>query len=195
MAKLTNKQKAFVEEYMIDLNATQAAIRAGYSEKTANRIATENLSKPDIQEYLQKRMKEREIRTEITQDFVLRELFAIAQADGSDFAKVIEKTAMQPILDAEGNQIDEKEVKYKDVELELTDNLPAAKKKAISSIKQTKFGIEVSSYDRVKALELIGKHLGMFIDKVESTNVNLNKDVSDMSDDELDAELNKFVSR
>ena len=73
MAKLTPKQKTFIDEYLIDLNATQAAIRAGYSLKTANRIATENLSKPVIQAEIQKRMKDREERTEITQDFVMRE--------------------------------------------------------------------------------------------------------------------------
>lgn len=57
---MTEKQKRFCEEYLIDLNATQAALRAGYSEKTAYSIGNENLKKPEIQEYIQKRLKEKE---------------------------------------------------------------------------------------------------------------------------------------
>lgn len=57
IANLTDKQKRFCEEYLIDLNATQAAVRAGYSAKTANRIGTENLSKLDIQNYLSELQK------------------------------------------------------------------------------------------------------------------------------------------
>ena len=97
MAKLTPKQKAFVDEYLIDLNATQAAIRAGYSTKTARKIGQENLTKPDIQTEIQKRIKDRKKRTEITQDFVLNELYAIASSNGSDFAQVIEEPIIQNI--------------------------------------------------------------------------------------------------
>lgn len=60
MAKLTAKQKRFCDEYLIDLNATQAAIRAGYSKKTARAIANENLTKPAIKEYINQRMEEKE---------------------------------------------------------------------------------------------------------------------------------------
>ena len=60
MAKLTAKQQRFCDEYLTDLNATQAAIRAGYSQKTAGVIASENLKKPNIQEYIKKRMDEKE---------------------------------------------------------------------------------------------------------------------------------------
>ena len=68
---LTPKQLRFIEEYLIDLNATQAAIRAGYSKKTARQMGTENLSKPAIQSALQKAMDARSERTAITQDYVL----------------------------------------------------------------------------------------------------------------------------
>jgi len=71
MAKLTDKQAMFVKEYIIDLNATQAAIRAGYSEKTARQIASEHLSKPNIQDAIQAEMDARSKRTEINQDYVL----------------------------------------------------------------------------------------------------------------------------
>lgn len=69
--KLTDKQQAFVNEYLVDLNATQAAIRAGYSEKTASEMGYENLSKPQIAEAIQKAMQERAGRTEINADYVL----------------------------------------------------------------------------------------------------------------------------
>ena len=63
---MTDKQKRFCDEYIIDCNATQAAIRAGYSKKTANRIATENLSKLDIKQYIEERLEQ--IRSEKTAD-------------------------------------------------------------------------------------------------------------------------------
>ena len=68
---MTPKQKTFVEEYLIDLNATQAAIRAGYSEATAYSIGQENLKKPEIAKAIQAAMDERSERTEVTQDYVL----------------------------------------------------------------------------------------------------------------------------
>jgi len=58
MAKLTDKQSRFISEYLIDLNATQAAIRAGYSEKTSKQTGCENLAKPDIQEAIQAAQQE-----------------------------------------------------------------------------------------------------------------------------------------
>ena len=77
MAKLTAKQQRFCDEYLIDLNATQAAIRAGYSEKTARQMATENLSKPSIKEYIEKRMAEKEAELIADQDEVLKYLTAV----------------------------------------------------------------------------------------------------------------------
>ncbi|MFW5438107.1 terminase small subunit [Paenibacillus apiarius] len=81
---LTAKQNAFVQEYLIDLNATQAAIRAGYSAKTARKIGQENLTKPDIQKAIQEAMGERSERTEITADMVLRRWWDIATADPNE---------------------------------------------------------------------------------------------------------------
>ena len=86
--KLNDRQKRFANEYLIDFNATQAAIRAGYSEKTANRIGSENLSKLDIAKYIEKRKKARINRTQINQDFVLVELLKIAMTNGTDFAQM-----------------------------------------------------------------------------------------------------------
>ena len=78
---LTPKQKRFVQEYLVDLNATAAAIRAGYSKKTANRIASENLSKPDIQIAIKEAQDSIQKRTEITQDMVIKEMAKLAFFD------------------------------------------------------------------------------------------------------------------
>ncbi len=81
MAKLTAKQQLFCDEYLIDLNATQAAIRAGYSEKTARQIGTENLSKPAISEYIEKRMKEKEDALIAKQDEVLKYFTSVMRGE------------------------------------------------------------------------------------------------------------------
>jgi phage terminase small subunit len=84
MRKLTPKQERFVSEYLIDLNATKAAIRAGYSGNTAQRIGSENLSKPLISAAIQKAKDERSKRTEINQDYVLQGLKREAEREGED---------------------------------------------------------------------------------------------------------------
>ena len=77
MAKLTDKQKRFCEEYVIDLNLTAAAIRAGYSEKTARQIGCENLTKPNIQEYIQRLMDKRAEKANISAENVLNSILEI----------------------------------------------------------------------------------------------------------------------
>lgn len=171
MAKLSNKQKLFCDEYLIDLNVTQAAIRAGYSENYANKKAFLLLEKPEIKAYIDKKMKAREQRTEITQDKVLEEIAAIAFSNASDFFKVIDRKIMingYEVFDDEGNP-----KTYKDVEITNTDKLSLDSRKVISGIKVGANGIEVKLNDKLKALELVGRHLGMFKDKVEvSGNIN-----------------------
>lgn len=169
MAKLTAKQQRFCDEYLIDLNATQAAIRAGYSEKNADKIGSELLGKTRVAEYIQERKLDRVKRTEITQDMVLRELAIIAFSNAADYASVIEKQAMievdgltVPMVDADGNK-----VMYRTVEPVLTADLTEEQKKALSVIKKGRDGFEVKPYDKVKALELLGKHLGMWTEKIE----------------------------
>ena len=76
--KLTPKQKKFCDEYLIDLNATQAAIRAGYSKKTAKQIATENLSKPYLQEYIKKKQEKLENKTDITLEKIVNAIYYIS---------------------------------------------------------------------------------------------------------------------
>lgn len=91
---LNEKQKQFCEEYIIDLNGTQAAIRAGYSKKTANRIASELLSKLDIQEYICELKNKRSERVKYSQDELMRDILEV------------KNRCMQanPVLDKEGNE-------------------------------------------------------------------------------------------
>ena len=81
MGKLTTKQKRFCDEYLIDLNATQAAIRAGYSEKTAKSIGQENLTKPDLQEYIQKMLDAKDKQLIAKQDEVLQTLTRVLRRE------------------------------------------------------------------------------------------------------------------
>ena len=145
MSKLTAKQRRFVEEYLVDLNATRAAIRAGYSNRTAYSIGDENLKKPEIKEAITKALAERSKRTTVDQDRVVTELAKIAFSNITDFLKI----------------------KDNEVVIFDTDSIPPESLAALSTIKTTSEGIIISVYDKVKALEMLGKHLGMFKDKVE----------------------------
>jgi phage terminase small subunit len=157
--KMTAKQKAFVQEYLIDLNATQAAIRAGYSADTAKVIGSENLTKPDIQEALQEAMARREKRTQITQDMVLRELAKIGMVDIKDFLSFrTEKTVIGTDDDTGEPVIDYAHV----VQMKDSNDIDGS---LISEVQLKNGELKFKLYDKVKALELCGRHLGMFVDR------------------------------
>lgn len=134
MANLTPKQQRFVEEYLIDLNATQAAIRSGYSEKTAKEIGSENLTKPNIAKAIEEAQNKRAERTEITQDYVL-----------SNIQKVIERCMQQEAVQARDGS-------------PLLVQGPEGDLACLFEFKET---------GALRGLELLGKHLGMFKDKIE----------------------------
>lgn len=90
--ELTQKQKRFCDEYLIDLNATQAAIRAGYSEKNARNIASENLAKPNISQYIKKRLAEKEAALVADQNEVLRYLTSVMRGETQSEIVVVEGT-------------------------------------------------------------------------------------------------------
>ncbi|WP_300685447.1 terminase small subunit [Acutalibacter sp. 1XD8-36] len=146
MAKLSEKQKRFVQEYLVDLNATAAAKRAGYSAKTACEQGARLLANVKVQAEIQKAMEKRQTRTEITQDRVLQELASIAFSKGTDYASVIAGCVV----------------------VNDTDELTEQQKAAIVSIKQTKEGVEIKLADKYKALELLAKHLGLLTERPEA---------------------------
>lgn len=90
MGKMTAKQKIFCDEYLIDLNATQAAIRAGYSKKTAYRTGCDNLMKPQIKEYIAARMAEKESKLIADQDEVLKYLTSVLRGETQSEIVVVE---------------------------------------------------------------------------------------------------------
>ena len=161
---MTKRQKCFVEEYLIDLNATQAAIRAGYSPKTARDIGCENLAKPNIQRAIAEQMAERSKRTGVNQDRVVRELAKIA------FAKLTD------IVDANG-QIKSTAT---DDDLACVESLKCKRSDFDNGYSEER---EVRISPKLKALELLGKHLGMWNDKL---NVSVDLPVFYEGEDQLE---------
>ena len=152
--KMTAKQRRFVEEYLIDLNATQAAIRAGYKKSEyTDTNANKLLENTRIAEAIDRAMAERSARTGINQDRVLQEIAKLALVNIAD------------VIDLKTGQV-----------------RPTASKEDLACIqsikvKPTEFGTEreIKFYDKKGSLELAGKHLGMFKDKVDlNADVELN---------------------
>lgn len=156
---LTPKQAAFVREYLIDLNGTQAAIRAGYSERTANEQAARLLANVSVSKAVAEAQAERADRLEITADRVLAELAKIGFADMRDVASWGET-----VVDEDGKPIHGVKIVSSD---RLTDSAAAA----ISEIAETPAGLRIKLHDKRAALVDMGKHLGMFTDKVEHSGV------------------------
>lgn len=145
---MTEKQKIFADEYLIDLNATRAykvAYPSVKKDETAAQAGSRMLRNVKVAAYIQERMEERQKRTEITQDRVLQELAAIAFAKATDYA----------------------EIKNECVRIRDTAELDEQQIRALAGIEEGKFGIKVKLNDKEKSLELLGRHLGMFKDKVE----------------------------
>ncbi len=150
MAKLTAKQKRFVEEYLIDLNATQAAIRAGYSPNSARDIGSENLTKPHIRARIDEALAERSKRTGINADRVVRELARIAFVNAADVINFDTATLSENASEDDTAAIASVRVK----------TIPTDAGEGVER--------EIRMCDKLKALELLGKHLGMFNNDPES---------------------------
>ncbi len=152
---LTPKQKLFVYEYLIDLNATQAAIRAGYSAKTAVDIGCENLEKPEIAEAIQERMDKRAEKVGVSAETVLKKLLDLATVD---LAKAYDINGrLLPIHDIP------EEVRIAISGIKVFEEFEGFGKDRIQvgEVREIKF------WDKLKALELLGKNLKLFTDKVE----------------------------
>lgn len=132
--ELTDRQARFCEEYLIDLNATQAAIRAGYSEKTANRIASELLSKLDIQEKITELKAERAKRTEMTQDSVIQELAAVARAEVKGVRAVDKLKALELLGKHLGMFVERYEVNAAEIEKRIAEAREQGKKEGTQEL-------------------------------------------------------------
>ncbi len=162
MAKLTEKQQRFVDEYLIDLNATQAAIRTGYSAKTANEQGARLLANVSVQQKIAEKMAERSKRTGVNQDRVVLELAKIAFVNAAD------------VIDPESATIKEGAT---------NDDTAAIQSVKIKKGKGEGVEREIRLNDKLKALELLGKHLGMWNDK---TDVNVSIPVVISGEDDLE---------
>jgi phage terminase small subunit len=150
--KLTRKQERFVEEYLIDLNATQAAIRAGYSAKTARVIGHENLTKPDIAAAFEKARAERAERTRLTGDKVVDELRKIGFASMGDYMKSTPEG--DPYLDFSTLTPDQKAA-LAEVTVEDFVDGRGANARAVKRVK-------CKLHDKRAALVSLGRHFGIF---------------------------------
>ena len=147
VAAMTAKQQLFCDEYLIDLNATQAAIRAGYSKKTARVIGQENLLKPAIKEYIEKRMAEKEKALIADQDEVMKYLTRVMRRELTEHVVVTlveEKSTYEP--DEDGKM----------------------RRQTVKSEKPEIVKIPARLSDANKAAELLGKAYALFTDKLEA---------------------------
>lgn len=155
MAKLTAKQQRFCDEYLIDLNATQAAIRAGYSKKTARAIGNENLTKPDIKEYIEERMAEKEKELIADQNEVMKYLTSVMRREKTESVVVT---------------LNRETSKY------VPDETGTMRKQTVKEEVPQIVQIPAQLRDSNKAAELLGKAYGIYTDKVE-TDVDLDLNI------------------
>lgn len=141
---LTKKQKAFIEFYLQEWNATQAALKAGYSERSAASIGNENLLKPEIDHEIQRRLSE----MSMSADEVILAIGEIGRASIEDFIDIDDETG-----------------RLKNINFGKAKK--AGKLHLIKSITPTANGLKIELHDRMRALELIGKHHKLFVDRAE----------------------------
>jgi phage terminase small subunit len=170
MVKLTAKQQRFCDEYLIDLNATQAAIRAGYSEKNARNIASENLAKPNIREYIDNRLAEKEKALIADQNEVLKYLTATMRREKKESVVVTTSEERSVYVPDDNGTMRKQTVK-----------------------KETPQIVEIPARlsDANKAAELLGKAYGLYTEKVEAdvdADLNINIDYGNDDDTGGDAD-------
>lgn len=168
MKPLVPRQATFVREYLTDLNATQAAIRAGYSARTAEAAASRLLRNVNVKEHVDDAKRKRYQRIEVKQDEVLRELLRIMNTD------------ISAAFDETGKLLPLKKI-------------PEDLRRAISSIEINDSGDSVKKlklHDKLRALELLGKHLKLFTEKHQ-----VEHSFTEMTDEQLEAKKQEIITR
>jgi phage terminase small subunit len=166
--KLTNKRKAFVDEYVVDCNGKMAAIRAGYSSRTAAKQADQLLNKLDVKEAVKERLKAIAAKNEVKADDVIKELCKLGFANIKDV------------------------ISWKNgvVTLKNSEDIPDEVMAAVSEISKVDGDIKLKFHSKTKALEMLGRYLVLFTDKHEHTGkggepIKVEYDYSKLSEDEL----------
>jgi phage terminase small subunit len=144
---MTVRQAAFAREYAKDLNGAQAAIRAGFSARSARRLATRMIKNPVVVAEVHRRLKRLSVQADVTVDKVLRSLALVAYGDLSSVIRI--ENGRVVVVD--------------------TDALSPDQRAPLAEISSTDSGVRVKLHDKVKALELLGKYLAMFTDRHEVT--------------------------
>lgn len=246
MQKLTPKQQAFIKEYLIDTNATQAAIRAGYSEKTAYSIGEENLRKPEIKVKIDEEMAKRAEKIDISAEKVLERLASMVFADTNEIVELRRCCCRYCWGINHEYQLTEKEMSARQAEYDKaleksidegkdypgefnplggigydiwrppdkdcpecagqgitkpffkdTRKLSPGARALYAGVKVTKDGIEVKMHSQDKLIEMLGRHLGMFIDKKEISGPNGGPiETIDKSDSAaVEARVNELIAK
>ena len=169
---MNKRQKVFVQEYLKDLNATQAAIRAGYSSKTARAIANRLLTNVDIAKAVKSAMDIRAKKTEITQEWVINRLKQIAGTNMTDLA--------------DWNQSG---ITFKDSS-SISDDAKASVQQIEQVMNEHGGTLKIKQCDKIRALELLGKHIGMFTEKAEVSHTFERKH-AEASDEDLQNVIGK----
>lgn len=181
MTSLSNQQKLFCQEYLkLGMNGTQAYLNVYKSckkEETAMASASRLLRNVKVQEYIKELQEKVEEKAVVTIEDIVNELSIIAFGDRTEIAKYTETIKKDPVKGTE--------TKYCDIAITPTDKLSVNAKKLISGYKQNTAGINVETYDKMKALELLGKYLGMFKDDSPTINNNIVSPYANLSEEEL----------
>ena len=161
--KLNGRQQLFVLEYLLDRNAEQAAIRAGYSPRYARGNAHKLVANSCIAEEIQRLGAKTAAKLEITRESIMQELAAVGFARATDFMRVETEPAPRLGIHPITGEVVELPGGYcQTVRITNTAELPEDKAAALASVKQGANGIEVKLHDKVRALELLGKAVGIF---------------------------------
>lgn len=172
---LSNNQKLFCQEYLkLGMNGTQAYLnvyKTCKKEETAMASASRLLRNVKVKEYIEELQSKVEEKAIVSIEDIVKELTAIAFTDRTKISKMVTKE----------KQLEKTTLVYKAVDFPDTDTLDNETKKVIAGYKQTQSGLAVETYDKVKALELLGKYLGMFTETVKIENPEATKILSSIS--------------
>nr|DAN73398.1 MAG TPA: Terminase small subunit [Caudoviricetes sp.] len=179
MTSLSNNQKLFCQEYLkLGMNGTQAYLnvyKTCKKEETAMASASRLLRNVKVKEYIEELQSKVEEKAIVSIEDIVKELTAIAFTDRTKISKMVTKE----------KQLEKTTLVYKTVDFPDTDTLDNETKKVIAGYKQTQSGLAVETYDKMKALELLGKYLGMFKDEAPTINNNIVNPYANLSEEEL----------
>lgn len=179
MTSLSNNQKLFCQEYLkLGMNGTQAYLnvyKTCKKEETAMASASRLLRNVKVKEYIEELQSKVEEKAIVSIEDIVKELTVIAFTDRTKISKMVTKE----------KQLEKTTLVYKAVDFPDTDTLDNETKKVIAGYKQTQSGLAVETYDKMKALELLGKYLGMFKDEAPTINNNIVNPYANLSEEEL----------